>query len=303
MNRGCPHLDIRQLSYLLEIAKHQNITKAAETLHMTQPTLSKIVKAMEEELGVTLFDRSGKTVKLTDAGEAAVVQIQSVLQAFEGLHTALGDVVQLKKGMIRIGLPPVIGSVFFPRILAGFRAKHPHIEFDLVEEGANKVESLLLEGSLDMGVVVSPVDPDRFDALPFLSQQLTLVIHESHPLAARPSVRLEELRDEPFVLFPRGFAVRRHVMRACRDLGFEPAIVYESSQWDLLAEMVAARVGVSIIPQAICSKITNRDVRTLTLTDPVIPWNLEVIWPKSKYVSYAMREFQAYIREAASSRP
>ncbi|MCZ8520733.1 MULTISPECIES: LysR family transcriptional regulator [Paenibacillus] len=296
-------MDIRQLSYLLVIAKHQNITKAAEELHMTQPTLSKIVKAMEEELGVTLLDRSGKAVKLTDAGEAAVAQIRSVLQAYEGLHTALDDVVNLKKGIVRIGLPPVIGSVFFPRILAGFRTQYPYIDFDLVEEGANKVESLLLEGALDMGVVVSPVDPERFDALPFLFQQLSLVIHESHPLAALDTVRLEELRGEPFVLFPRGFAVRRHVMRACRELGFEPSIVYESSQWDLLAEMVAARVGISIIPQAICSKITNRGVRTLELTDPVIPWNLVVIWPKHKYLSYAMREFQAYIREASAALP
>jgi DNA-binding transcriptional LysR family regulator len=288
-------LDLRLLSYLLEIAKQQNFTKAAENLHLTQPTLSKMVKGLEEELGVTLFDRSGKYIKLTDAGTAAIGQIQVIMQAVQSLYTAIEDASNLKTGTIKIGLPPVISSVFFPRVIAKFQKLYPNIYFQIVEEGAKKVEGLVLDGSLEMGVVVSPVDLDCFEILPFLHQKLALVLHREHPLAAQPSIPLQKLRNEPFILFPNGYAVRNHVMQACRSIGFDPNVVYESSQWDLLSEMVAANLGISIMPEAICSKITNPACKTLELTDPSIPWELVVISHKDKYQSFAMREFKRFV--------
>ncbi|MFD0697310.1 LysR family transcriptional regulator [Paenibacillus sp. GCM10027628] len=288
-------MDLRQLTYLLEIAKQQNFTKAAENLHLSQPTLSKMVKSLEEELGVTLFDRTGKYVKLTDAGIVAVDQIQVIMQSVQNLYTAIEDASNLKTGTIKIGLPPVISSVFFPRVIAKFQRLYPNIYFHIVEEGAKKVEGLVLDGSLEMGVVISPVDPASFEILPFLNQKLALVLHREHPLAQQSSVPLQKLRNEPFILFPNGYAVRNHVIRACRSIGFEPDVVYESSQWDLLAEMVAANLGITIMPEAICRKIVNADCKTVKLTDPFIPWELVVISNKDKYQSFAIREFKSFV--------
>jgi DNA-binding transcriptional LysR family regulator len=292
-------MDIKQLSYLLEIAKQLNFTKAAESLHLTQPTLSKMVRHIEDELGVTLFDRSGKYIKLTDAGIAAVRQIKVINQSVQDLFTSLNDVSNLRTGSIRIGLPPVIGTVFFPSVVAKFQREYPQIDFHIVEEGAKKVESRILEGHLDLGVVVAPVDNANFEIMPYLDEELALILHESHPLAGKPSVALLELRKEPFILFPDGFAVRKHIMQACSKVGFEPRVTYESSHWDLLAEMVAAHTGISILPQAICCKINNPSVKTIRLTDPTIPWNLIIIWHKDKYQSYAMREFKRFISMTA----
>lgn len=294
-------LDLRQLTYLLEIAKHMNFTKAAEALHLSQPTLSKMVKNIEEELGVSLFDRSGKYVQLTDSGEIAVQQIQVIVQAVQDLHHLLDDVSNLKKGTITIGLPPVVGSVFFTRVIAKFQIKHPNIHFQLVEEGAKNVENLVQNRKLDLGVVVGPVDTSNFETLPFIYQKLALIIHRSHPLAEQSSVSLQQLRNEPFILFPSGYAVRNHVIHACRSIGFDPSVVYESSQWDLLAEMVASNAGISIIPETICSKITCPEVLTLPLVEPSIPWNLVIIWPKDHYVSYAMREFISFSQELSET--
>lgn len=293
-------MDLRNLRYVLEVAKQQNVTKAAEILHMTQPTLSKIIKNLEDELGVTLFDRSGKYVKLTDSGIAAMQQFQTILQAVDDLYIKLEDVANLKTGTIKIGLPPVVSSVFFPRIVADFQKLYPKIEFQIVEEGAKKVEHLVMEGQLDLGVVVAPVDEDCFEVMPFIEQCLALVVHKSHRMSDRESVSVRELRDESYIVFPRGFAVRNHIMKACHREGFEPRIVYESSQWDLQAEMAAENLGITIMPEAICRKIANKDVRTITLRDPVIPWHLIIIWRKEKYLSFAMKQFMKIAQAAAS---
>ncbi|OCT15356.1 transcriptional regulator [Paenibacillus pectinilyticus] len=293
-------MDVKQLSYLLEIAKQLNFTKAAESLHLTQPTLSKMVKGLEEELGVILFDRSGKYISLTDAGSAAIQQIQLITQSVQDLHSILHDVANLKTGSIRIGLPPVIGTIFFPSVVAKFQKAYPQIDFHIVEEGAKKVESRILEGNLDLAVVVAPVESDDFEVMPYLNEELALILHESHFLAEKAAVDLSELKNEPFILFPDGFAVRKHIMQACRSIGYEPRVIYNSAHWDLLAEMVAANTGISILPQAICSKINNPSVTTVRLTNPTIPWNLIIIWHKDKYQSYAMREFIRFIQIANS---
>ncbi|MCM3268534.1 LysR family transcriptional regulator [Paenibacillus elgii] len=292
-------LDLRNLTYLLEVAKLQNFTKAAEALHMTQPTLSKLVRSMEEELGVTLFDRSGKQVKLTDAGSAAIQQIHHILQAVNDLYITLDDVSQLKTGTLTIGLPPVISSVFFPRVIAPFQKLYPRLQFEMVEEGAKNVEQRVLNGSIDLGVVISPDEEAGFGTMPFIRQQLALVLHRSHPLAQHPPVKLADLSREPFLMFAKGFGVRHHVLEACHQAGFHPLIAHESSQWDLLVEMVAAELGVALLPEAICSKVVNPDVRVLPMTNPAIPWNLVVIWNKERYVSYAMREFLRFVEQTS----
>ncbi|MCZ8515618.1 LysR family transcriptional regulator [Paenibacillus filicis] len=292
-------MDLRNLTYILEVARQQNFTKAADILHLTQPTLSKLVKSMEDELGVTLFDRSGKTIKLTDAGAAAVQQIHHILKSVNDLYTTLDDVSELKTGSIKIGLPPVVSTVFFPRIIAPFQRKYPNIDFDMVEEGAKKIEQLVLGGSIDVGVVLSPDEDSSLGRLPFLQQRLSLLLHKTHPLSDRASVSLTELSKEPFLLFAKGFAVRQHVLEACHSSGFHPPIAYESSQWDLLVEMVAAGMGVSFLPEPICSKVTSPDVSIVPSTTPQIPWYLYVIWNNERYVSYALRELLAFIRTAS----
>lgn len=292
-------MDLRNLRYILEVVKLQNVTKAAEQLHVTQPTLSKIIKNLEDELGVILFDRSGKSIKLTDTGTVAVKHFHTMIKAIEELHVDLDEVANLKIGKLVIGLPPVISSVFFPRIVATFQKHYPRIEFQIIEEGAKKIEQLLREGTLDLGFVVAPVNEELFETIPLIQQKLGLVVHKLHRLAERDQVSIRELGEEKFIVFPKEYAVREHLVKACRLEGFEPQIVYESSQWDLQAEMVAENLGITIMPEAVCKKIANQHVRVISLEDPILPWHLLMIWRKDEYLSYAMREFAKFVQEAA----
>lgn len=290
-------MDIRHLQYFMEVVRCHSFTKAAEALHVTQPTISKMVKSLEEELGVVLLDRSGKQVKPTDAGEAIVHQAQLIVNAFDSLSSDLADIVQLKKGKIRIGLPPMAGARFFPKVIGEFRKLYPFIRLELIEDGAKKIERSLENGSLDIGVVVMPTNTELYDSFAFVREQLMLLVHPGHRLAGDAPVPLQALRDEPFILFRDDFALHDRIPAACIEAGFQPNVVFESSQWDFISEMVAADLGIAMLPETICRDLDKRRIAVVPLKPPGIPWHLAMIWRKEAYMSYAMKEWIHFAKE------
>lgn len=289
-------MDIRHLNYLLEVAKYRSFTKAAETLHVTQPTISKMIKAVEDELGVLLFDRSTKHIELTDAGRAILVQAQQIVHSFDHLASELADVMEMRKGTIRIGIPPMTGAPFFPAVIAEFHRLYPGIRIRLIEEGGRTIEREVENGSLDIGVAVLPVNEAQFEVLPFAVDDLKLILHPNHRLAGRESVLLEELRDEPFIMYREDFALHEMITTACIRAGFRPNIAYSSSQWDFISEMVAVGLGVALLPQTICRKLDPGRIAAAKLEAPAISWNLAMIWSKDRYLSFAGREWLRFAR-------
>jgi DNA-binding transcriptional LysR family regulator len=290
-------MDLRQLNYFMEIARLASFSKASQHLHLSQPTLSKMIKNLEEELGVPLFDRSTRRIHLTDTGEVLKEQGQLILKAFENLNAALTDVIQMKKGKFSLGLPPVIGASFFPKIIAQFHEQYPQIEIDLVEEGGKMIEQHLMEGSVDLGVVVLPVDEERFEVVPLVNRELLLIVNPLHRLAHREGVSLNDLQDEPFILFRQGFALHDRVREACIRAGYEPQIAYESTQWDFIAEMVAAGLGISLLPETICRKLDPVQITAIRMTEPKVHWDLAIIWNRSHYHSHAAKAWVQFVRD------
>jgi len=289
-------MDIRHLEYFLEVAKHKSFTKAGEALHITQPTISKMVRNIEDELGVALFDRSGKRVVLTDAGEVIYAQAKHIVMAFHNLSSELDDLRNLKKGHIRIGLPPMVGSRFFPQVIGKFREAYPDITVELVEVGAKRVEADIENGTLDIGVAVLPTKADIFHSFVFVRRQLKLLVHPTHPLAERNEVKLAELAQESFILFREDFALHDRIPAECIRVGFKPRVICESSQWDFISEMVAANLGIALLPETICAELDEEHVRVLSIVEPEIPWHLAIIWRKDRYVSYATNEWIRFTR-------
>ncbi|MFC4714384.1 LysR family transcriptional regulator [Planococcus dechangensis] len=289
-------MDIRQLSYFIEVAKHKSFTKAAQALHVTQPTLSKMVKNLEEEMDVSLFDRSSRKVRLTDAGEVVFVQAQKIVNSLDDLSSSLYDVMSLNKGKIKIGLPPVISTLFFPTIIAAFQSRYPDVTVILVEDGAKKVEEKVFDGEVDLGFVMLPVDPERFDVLPFVDQEIKLLVHEEHPLADQSLRNLIDFRDDPFLLLSKEFTLNSRTLEFCRSEGFEPKVAYESSQWDFIVGMVEKNLGVTLMPQLICDRVQDGPFRTISLTQ-TFPWRLGIIMAKNRYVPYVSREFISLVNQ------
>ena len=284
-------MDILHLTYFLEVARQKSFTKAAQTLCVSQPSISKVIKTLENELNVTLFERSGREVILTDAGDAVFQRAQHVVYEFHNLSAELGDVFGLKKGEITIGLPPMVGSRFFPKVIGEFRRAYPMIRLKLLEVGSNQVEIEIDEGTLDLGVVALPVSKNDFEAFHFVNERLQVVLPPDHPLTGQPSLTLSELRDETFVLYKDDFSLYDHILIQCRHKGFTPQIACQSSQWDFIVEMVGANLGIALLPETICRELDPLRFRMLPLTDPVIPWNLAIIWKRNKYLSFAARKW------------
>ncbi|NBD27472.1 LysR family transcriptional regulator [Paenibacillus glycinis] len=288
-------MDIRHLNYFLEVARRQSFTKAAQALYITQPTISKTIKNFEDELGVVLFERAGKRILLTDAGEILLEQAQQMMQAFKDMTFRLEELTEVRAGRIRVGLPPMVGVSFFPQVIGRFRASYPGIALELFEYGTKRVAAEVESGELDIGVILLPADEERFDSFCFVKQQLMLVVPPSHRLAGREEVRLAELSEEPFLLFHEDFALRDRIIAACERQGFRPHVVYSSTQWDFISELAAVNLGIALLPDKICKELDRERLRIIR-TDPPIPWELAMIWRKNGYLSHAAREWIALAR-------
>ncbi|WP_088186902.1 LysR family transcriptional regulator [Desulfosporosinus sp. FKA] len=289
-------MDIRQLVYFAEVVKRKGFSKAGESLHITQPTISKMIKGMEDELGATLLERTTKKVELTDIGEVVYRHALNIVQSMESLEAELDDVRQVRKGYIRMGLLPMIGYNFISRIIAEFQKLHPHITIQILENGAREVEHSISAGDIDLGIVVLPVSEDVFECLPVVEEHLKLLVHPKHHLASSHEVSLEELKEETFIFYPENFALYYHIKEACQKAGFNPNVLYESSQWDFISEMVADNLGIAFLPDSICKNLDSSRIKVIPLAPPGIPRYLAFIWRRNTYLKFAAREFISFVR-------
>lgn len=289
-------MDIRQLNYFVQITEHASFSKASNYLHISQSTLSLVVKNMEDELGVVLLERSTRRLKLTDAGEDVLFHAKRLLRSMEDLHSSLAEVTQMKRGAIKLGMLPIVGAIFFPELFAKFRIQHPQISIQLLEAGGKIIEQSLLEGKIDLGVVVMPVDESLYQIVPLFKGQLKLIVHPEHPLANREEVSLIELRDESFIIFQEGFTLYDRIREICLNAGFHPKISYESTQWDFISESVAVNLGISLLPEPICNKLDRSKISVIPILIPQIHWDLALVWSSHHYLSYAARAWIDFVR-------
>lgn len=294
-------MDIRQLQYLLQIVRSQSFTKAAERLHITQPTISKAVKNLEDELGVQLFIRSGREIALTDAGKVIAQGAGKIVDQMEEIENGLAELASLQKGSISLGLPPMVGASFFPSVIRRFREMHTGISISILEDGSKKIQSAVASGELDMGVVLLSSPGELFDSFPVVEERLQVVLPAGHALAGRDGIRLSELAAESFIMFRQDFTLHDRMLEACREAGFQPDIVCESSQWDFIGGMVAAGLGIAMLPETICKQLAPGAVSVVKLTEPLIPWRLVMIWRKEGYLSFAARKWLSFASEHLSN--
>lgn len=283
-------MEFRQLHYFLEVAKQRNMTKAAENLHLSQPALSKMLKGLEEELGMALIVRTNKSSELTDAGFIVMEYAQKMIALQNEMSTTLSDMTNLQRGSIHLGIPPIAGSLFFPKALAQFHHEYPNITIEITEYAAPRLTKKVLDGEIELGIAVLPIDENLFDIQPILSEEIKLLVHNNHSLTHHDTINLKNLKEEECIFFNDDFALHEIMRRQCIHSGFEPNILFTSSQWDFMVEMVSANLGITFLPESLCQRIDNKQVKVLDFK-PTALWNLAVITKKNTYVSNAARTF------------
>lgn len=288
-------MDIIHLVYFTEVARQESFTKASEVLFVSQSTISKLIKNLESELGVALFHRAPKRVILTDAGLVLFEKAKIILDTLNSINTELYNLAGTPSGNLKIGISPMVQTLF-PKAIAEFSSLYPQITIDLMEVGSIKIEKRIQEGTLDVGIVVLPTKMKaELETVSFLEDPLMLIVNSSHPLANRSIVDISELRDESFVLYRDDFALHDHILDKCKELGFTPKVVCETSQWDFMVDIVASKLAIAFLPQTICAKLDLQSITYLPLKNQIKPWHLAIAWKSNTYLSYASRAWLEYI--------
>lgn len=295
-------MQLNELQHFIAIVEFGNFSKAAANIYVSQPNLSKSIKKLETKLNVQLFRRSTKTLELTDAGQIVYEQALKVIESTDELTAKLDLLTHSPTGEIKIGVPPVIGTLFFPKIATEFGKLYPNITLELVEHGAKKIEQFIEEGKVDIGLVVLPVNQHHFDTVPYINEAFYLFTSDTHPLANEEIVDVLQLKNENFIIFNQDFALHHLIIHYCEQAGFSPNITYESSQWDLIIELVRANLGITLLPQSIYHKMTPDNVKKTALHHPPL-WRLGIITKKDRYQSFATRALLDYFNSNERKHP
>ncbi len=284
-------MELRDLKSFMEVANHKSFTNAAAHSYLTQSSLSKAIKKLENELGVDLFDRSTRHLFLTDAGKVVYQQSQKAFAALTEMNLLLDDLRNVTTGEIKIGIPPLIGTLIFPKIANEFYKHYPNVSLQLVEQGAKVIGRLVEESQLDVGIVVLPVNEEKLNISPFIQDEFALFLHKDHKLAKRTSITLNELKDEKFIIFSKDFTLHDYIIQTCERSGFTPSISYQSSQWDLIIELISSKLGITLLPKSIYKRQNNKNIKIIDIANTDLCWKIGIITKKDAYQSFALKEF------------
>ncbi|UHD44085.1 LysR family transcriptional regulator [Aureimonas altamirensis] len=289
-------MEFRPLRAFVEVVRQGGFSQAAKTVFATQSTISKAVKQLEDEVGVPLLDRIGHRSVMTPAGETVYRRGVKLLADRDDLLTELDEIRGLKRGVLRLGLPPVGSSTLFAPLFAVYRQRYPGVEIRLVEHGSTQLEESLRAGDIDFAGALLPTSQE-FDWEPVRREPLVALLPSNHPLCERPLVSLMDVRELPFILFDSGFALHRMILDASRKAGFEPTIAAQSSQIDFMIELVGAGIGVAFLPRMIAAQRRQGSVRHVLLDEPDLAWVMAMAWRRGAYLSGAAKAWLDLVRE------
>jgi LysR family transcriptional regulator, transcription activator of glutamate synthase operon len=244
-------VDLTQLLYFQAAAKHEHFTRAAEAVNIAQPALSRQIRNLETELGVRLFDRVGRGVRLTAAGRSILPHVDRVLAEINGIRSDVRMLSNLEGGTVALGFLHSIGAHLLPSVLAAFRAAHPHVGFTLHEGSRSELEEHVRRGELDLAIT-SPLPPPGKDLIgvELLRDELVAALPPHHRLARRDEVQLGQLANEDFIFLGASFGELRTITRrACEAAGFVPRVTFEAEGLATMRGLVGAGLGVALLPQ------------------------------------------------------
>lgn len=288
----------RQVRYFLAVAEHQSFTRAAEALHVSQPALSQQVRLMEESLGVQLFDRSGRTTRLTDSGEVYLQYVRRASQEFREAERALHDVDDLSRGALRVAVTPTFTTYLVGPLVAAFHSRYPNISLNLREISQEHMEDLLLSDEIDVGIAFAGTSTADLDLDALLVETLALVVRTGHPLAGEISIGLKVLSAESLVLLSAEFATREQIDRFCRQHGIRPHVRMEANSISAVIEIVRRTNLSTLLPATIA--FAHQDLKAIAL-DPVRLQRTAVLMQRrDAYRSAAAKIFVALAKEVAA---
>ncbi|MCF7788512.1 MAG: LysR family transcriptional regulator [Prosthecobacter sp.] len=277
-------MELYQLGYFIEIAHQRSFTRAAGRLHMAQPALSQQMKNLESELGTPLFIRGRKEVQLTAAGKAFLPRAEGLLAQAEAAKAAVSDVAQLRGGKLTIAAIPSVSACLLPEVIQRFSKQHGQVALQLIEDSSERVADSVESGQADIGFLQLPASKSAFKVQPLITEPFVLLVGETHALARQKSVLLRQLSAESFIFY-KGRA-RDTALESCRKSGFEPHIVCESGELETVRALVAAGLGLAIVPRLAAGNLP-ATILTVGIREPKMQRQIAAVLQKGSVLSPA----------------
>jgi len=294
-------MELRQLQYALMIAQEKNFSRAAKKLHLAQPSLSQQMMKLEKELGLQLFERRPGDLQLTYAGERFVDQASKIIDQVEQLKQEMMDVAQNQRGQLIIGSLPITGAHLLPPALQQFQQDFPGIELVLVEETTSELESLTAKGQTDVSLLSLPLHEEGLAYTPILEEEILLAVPPQHAFASLQNVSLRNCKDEAFIVLKRGQGFREITYRLCQEAGYEPRVVFETTNIETVQSLVASGMGVGLIPKMVTRTGNSSYVPVYLPIGDIRPHRTLVIaYKKGRYLSKAAEHFIILMKRIVS---
>ncbi len=285
-------MELRQLEYFQMSSRLNNMTRAAERLHVSQPNITVAIQKLETELGVQLYDRNQKQLTLTPEGRMFLHRVEGALRQLQDAVIEIDDYKQLQKGAISLGIPPMIGSWLFPQIFNGFQRIYPKLDLSIVEEGSLAIRNKLENNELDLGIVIVTDAPSSLNILPISHSQILVCLPQNHPLAVGSAIEIQSLRDQPLIMMKEDSYHRRIIIEQCEKQYFSPKIILSSNQLETIKHLVISGVGISFLLETVIEK--EPAIIGRPLAEPLYV-DIGLAWKKEKYLSRASRAFIDFI--------
>jgi DNA-binding transcriptional LysR family regulator len=292
-------MELRQLGYFRAVARERSFTRAAELLHVAQPGISQQIRQLEAELGSELFDRSTKPVRLTPAGRALLPRAEDALDAAAAGRDAVQRLAGVVSGRVSLGTIPGIPQLDLAGLLAAFHFRHPDVEITLGEEHPVALLEHLRHDEYDATIVglSRPEPPSGLDGEVISAEPLVIVAGPDHHLGTGRFAPVTELRDEPLVTLTPGSALRTHLENACDAAGFPARIALETSDVNLLGDLVARGLGLTVVPLAVAEAAAARHpLHILGIRPPITQRYTVLVWKQDRYRSAAVNAFLTHAR-------
>lgn len=292
-------MDIQQLLYFRKVAELQHFTRAAEALAVSQPALSRAVGRLEDELGIRLFEREGRSVRLNRYGKVFLKRAERILQEVEDSRHEMADLAGTERGTIALAFLHTLGVRLVPDLLRQFRQNHPQLGFQLWQNATEVVLKQLETGEVDLCLVSLPhhAGDSKLGWVDLFDEELFLIVPPNHALAGKGTVALREVADSDFISLKPETGLRQISDDLCRQAGFTPRILFEGEEVATIRGLVNAGLGVALIPAAEPEQL---GPEWLHVSTPVCRRTIGMAWMNGRYLSGAAQLFRDFVRSRFS---
>lgn len=289
-------MELRHLRYFIAVAKARNFTRAAESMHVSQPSLSVQIRDLEEELGARLFDRLGRSIALTQAGALFLEHAERALRELERGAQVVGELHGAQRGRLLVGTLATVNSYLIPPVVWRFKQRFPGVHLQVHSQPSTEIVEGLLTDRLDLGLCLLPVSREQLTTVRLFEERLVLVVPRRYPLT-QSRMRMQDLGGLPLVLMPTDYCLRKMVEVECAKAKVNPHVVLEMTSPEGILQAVEGGAGLSILPAPyVRCRHRGPDVRLIDLYDPVPQHPVGLAYKTNRYQNLAAREFGVLCR-------